>query len=77
MPGDSGSEQARDNKIIPSATFHYRTQDTLCCVEAECHFHYLGDSGLYMYTKAAAWATVATVATPLPMWGVKGSGMVP
>jgi hypothetical protein len=47
-----------------------------CCVEAECHFHYLGDSGLYMYTKAAAWATVATVATPLPMWGVEGSGMV-
>jgi hypothetical protein len=48
-----------------------------CCVEAECHFHYLGDSGLYMYTKAAAWATVATAATPLPMWGVEGSGMVP
>jgi hypothetical protein len=29
MPGDSGSEQARDNKIIPSATFHYRTLDAL------------------------------------------------
>jgi hypothetical protein len=54
-------------------------RDVPCCVEAECHFHYLGDSGLYMYTKAAAWATVATVATvatPLPMWGVEGSGMV-
>jgi hypothetical protein len=51
-----------------------------CCVEAECPFYYLGDSGLYMYTKAAAWATVATVATvatPLPMWGGEGSGMVP
>jgi hypothetical protein len=48
-----------------------------CCVEAECLFHYLGDSGLYMYTKAAAWATIATVATPLPIWGEEGSGMVP
>jgi hypothetical protein len=48
-----------------------------CCVEAKCHFYYLGDVGLYMYTKAAAWATVATVATPLPMWGGEGSGMVP
>jgi hypothetical protein len=27
-----------------------------------------------MYTKAAAWATFAT---PLPMWGVEGSGMAP
>jgi hypothetical protein len=53
------------------------SMDLPCCVEAECHFHYLGDSGLYMYTKAAAWATAATVATPLPMWGGEGSGMVP
>jgi hypothetical protein len=27
-----------------------------------------------MYTKAAVWATSAT---PLPMWDVEGSGMVP
>jgi hypothetical protein len=26
-----------------------------------------------MYTRVAAWATIAT---PLPMWGVEGSGMV-
>jgi hypothetical protein len=26
-----------------------------------------------MYTRVAAWATSAT---PLPMWGVEGSGMV-
>jgi hypothetical protein len=45
----------------------------LCCVEAECHFCYLRDSGIYVHESCC----LGTQRHPLPMWDVQGSGMVP
>jgi hypothetical protein len=45
----------------------------MCCVEACLIDCYLRDSSVYIHTRVAVRATSAT---PLPMWGVEGSGIV-